>query len=146
MGRPIGARTSKEVLSVGNPIHNLWMAVIIKSWRDLKLRKKLRQKIYNKEKLREDEQEKIYNMVRAKFFFFSDQSSLLWICEQLNLPIYKIRLNVKKRLKENDIDYNSFKDICLKRGECDLQINNKCSDKPCLFYINLLIEKIKNDN
>lgn len=35
MARPIGARTSKEVLFEGNPIRNLWMAVVIKSWRVL---------------------------------------------------------------------------------------------------------------
>ena len=105
MGRTVGARTAKkEVLCEGNPIRNLWMAVVIKSWRDLKLRKKLRQKIYNKEKLREDEQEKIYNMVRARFFFFSDQSNFPWICEQLNLSIGKSRVNAQKRLKQNNID------------------------------------------
>ena len=31
MGRPVGARTAKEVLCEGNPIRNLWMAVVIKS-------------------------------------------------------------------------------------------------------------------
>jgi len=144
MGRPIGARTSKEVLSVGNPIHNLWMAVIIKSWRDLKLRKKLRQKIYNKEKLREDEQEKIYNMVRARFFFFSDQSNFPWICEQLSLNAYNYRMKAKKRLKENKIDYSSFKDICFKHKVCDLQKNNQCPDIQCFFYKKLEMD-FKNE-
>ena len=135
MGRTVGARTAKkEVLCEGNPIRNLWMAVVIKSWRDLKLRKKLRQKIYNKEKLREDEQEKIYNMVRARFFFFSDQSNFPWICEQLNLSIHKIRARAKKRLKQNNIDYATFKDICSKRGECDLQKSNQCPDVQCQLY------------
>ena len=134
MAKTIGAKTSKEVLFEGNPIRNLWMAVIIKSWRDLKLRKKLRQKIYNKEKLREDEQEKIYNMIRARFFFFSDQSNLPWICEQLSLSIGKNRVNAQKRLKQNNIDYATFKDICSKRGDCDLQKSNQCPDVQCQLY------------
>lgn len=134
MARPIGARTSKEVLFEGNPIRNLWMAVVIKSWRDLKLRKKLRQKIYNKEKLREDEQEKIYNMIRARFFFFSDQSNFPWICEQLSLSIGKCRVNAQKRLKQNNIDYITFKGICSKREDCDLQKGNQCPDAQCQLY------------
>ena len=134
MGRPVGARTAKEVLCEGNPVRNLWMAVVIKSWRDLKLRKRLRQKIYNKEKLREDEQEKIYNMIRARFFFFSEQSNFSWICEQLSLNAYNYRMKAKKRLKENEIDYSSFKDICLKRNNCDLQKNNQCPDAQCQLY------------
>lgn len=134
MARPIGARTSREVLFEGNPICNLWMAVIIKSWRDLKLRKRLKAKIYNKQPLREDEQEKIYNMIRARFFFFSEQSNFLWICEQLNLNAYNYRMKAKKRLKENKIDYSSFKDICLKRNNCDLQKNNQCPDAQCQLY------------
>jgi hypothetical protein len=134
MGRPVGARTAKEVLCEGNPVRNLWMAVIIKSWRDLKLRKKLRQKIYNKEKLREDEQEKIYNMVRARFFFFSDQSNFPWICEQLSLSIGKCRVNAQKRLKQNNIDYATFINICSKRGDCDMQQGNQCPDAQCQLY------------
>lgn len=134
MARPVGARTAKEVLFDGDPVHNLWMAVIGKSWRDLKLRKRLKAKIYNKEKLREDEQEKVYNMIRARFFFFSEQSNLPWICEQLNLSLYKARLRAKKRLSENEIDYFSFRDICLKRTDCSFREKNQCPKEPCFFY------------
>ena len=137
MTRIFSARKAKEALPEGDPVRNLWMAVVIKSWRDLKLRKKLRQKIYNKEKLREDEQAKIYNMIRARFFFLSEQSNFSWICEQLNLSFYKYRAKARKRLKENKIDYPYFKDICLKRGKCELQKSNQCPDSPCLFYNNL---------
>lgn len=79
----------------GDPIKNLWSAVINQAYEDLTVEQ------YSKKKSLRDYQK--IKQSSAVNFFFSKNSSLSWICLNLGIPIKKVREKAKEIMVEEGI-------------------------------------------